>query len=265
MSWPHKYIFDTSSNNSARVEGIQDLLAFAANLRSLALVSFSVSPHYPNGCVWQFAHRCVEERTRDLHFGGKFKMKTRITIMLLAMAALVSGPAVFAQDHGEAGIFGELFRASASSTNLFGVGGRIGLNIHPNVALEAEGSYDFAQSNTQNVTGINGNTTVFRSDLRATHFLFGPKFQLGTNSPVRAFVFAKGGFLRFGVTPGPVTFGAFPTRLENTDLNGTLYPGGGVEVFLGPIGIRAEAGDEIYFDRGAQNNLKVSVGPTIRF
>lgn len=192
-------------------------------------------------------------------------MKTKIAIILLAMGAVASVPAAVAQDHGEAAIFGELFRASATSTNLYGLGGRVGLNVHPNVAMEAEGSYDFAQSNTQNVTDINGHTTVFRSDLRATHFLFGPKFQLGTNSPVRAFVFAKGGFIRFGVTPGPVTFGAFPTRLENTDLNGSFYPGGGLEFFLGPIGIRAEAGDEIYFDRGAQNNLKVAVGPTIRF
>lgn len=196
---------------------------------------------------------------------GEVHMKTRIAIMLLTIAGVASGPAVFAQDHGEAAIFGEVFRASASGTNLYGLGGRLGLNVHPNVAVEAEGSYDFAQSNTQTVSGINSNTTVFRSDLRATHFLFGPKFQLGTTGPVRAFVFAKGGFIRFGVTPGPVTFGAFPTRLENTDLNGSFYPGGGIEFFLGPIGIRAEAGDEMYFDRGVQNNLKVSVGPTIRF
>jgi len=192
-------------------------------------------------------------------------MKTRFAIMLLAIAALISAPTLFAQDHGELGVFGDMFRASASSTNLYGLGGRISLNVHPNVALEVDGAYDFAQSNTQNVTGINGNTTVFRSDLRATHGLLGPKFQLGTKSGVRAFLFAKGGFLRFGVTPGPVTFGAFPTRLENTDLNGVFYPGGGIEFFLGPIGIRTDAGDEIYFDRGAQNNLKITVGPTIRF
>lgn len=192
-------------------------------------------------------------------------MKIRLAVMLIAVGALLCAPALRAQDHGELGVFGELFRASASSTNLYGVGGRVSLNVHPNVALEVDGAYDFAQSNTQTVTGINGNTTVFRSDLRATHGLFGPKFQLGTNSGVRAFLFAKGGFVRFGVTPGPVTFGAFPTRLENTDLNGVFYPGGGLEFFLGPIGIRVDAGDEIYFDRGAQNNLKVAVGPTIRF
>ena len=184
---------------------------------------------------------------------------------LLAVAALGLAPALRAQDHGEIGVFGEMFRASASSLNLYGVGGRVGLNVHPNVALEAEGSYDFSQSNTTRVTDVSGNTSFFRSDLRATHFQFGPKFQLGTTGPVRAFLFAKGGFVRFGVTPGPVTFGTFPTRLENTDLNGTFYPGGGIEFFLGPIGIRADAGDEIYFDRGAQNNLKITFGPSIRF
>src|SRR5437016_11992023 len=154
-------------------------------------------------------------------------MKTRFAIMLLAVAALSSAPALLAQDHGEIGVFGEMFRAQASHLNLYGVGGRVGLNVHPNLALEAEGSYDFSQSNTQSISGIGGNTTVFRSDLRATHFMFGPKFQLGTNSPVRAFILAKGGFLRFGVTPGPVTFGAFPTQLRNTDLNGVFYPGRG--------------------------------------
>ncbi len=192
-------------------------------------------------------------------------MKTRFAIMLLTVAALAFAPALRAQDHGEIGVFGDFFRASSSSTNLFGVGGRLGLNVHPNVAFELEGAYDFSQSNTQSFTDINHNTSLFRSDLRATHAFFGPKFQLGTKGPVRAFLFAKGGFVRFGVTPGPVTFGTFPTQLENTDLNGSFYPGGGIEFFLGPIGIRADAGDEMYFDNGAQHNLKITFGPSIRF
>jgi hypothetical protein len=195
---------------------------------------------------------------------GEVKMKTRFAMMAFALAALTLAPALRAQDHGELGVFGEMFRAQ-SGTNLYGVGGRVGLNVHPNLALEAEGSYDFSQSNTQNISGINNNTTLFRSDLKATHFMFGPKFQLGTNSPVRAFLLAKGGFVRFGVTPGPTTFGNFPTQLRGTDMNGVFYPGGGIEFFLGPIGIRAEAGDEMYFDRGVNNNLRIAVGPTIRF
>jgi hypothetical protein len=209
------------------------------------------------------AQKCVEKQ--QIEIWGEGSMKTRLALMLIAVGAFVCAPALLAQDHGEIGVYGELFRASASSLNLYGVGGRVGLNVHPNVALEAEGSYDFSQSNTTSLSGINSNTTTFLSDLRATHFAFGPKFQLGTNSPVRAFLFAKGGFVRFGVTPGAVTFGNFPTSLQNTDLNGVFYPGGGLEFFLGPLGIRVDAGDEIYFDRGAQHDLKLSFGPTIRF
>src|SRR5438067_11138240 len=130
---------------------------------------------------------CAAWRTRDLHFRGD-SMKTRIAIMLLAVAALGLAPALRAQDHGEIGVFGEMFRASASSLNLYGVGGRVGLNVHPNVALEAEGSYDFSRSNQQTTTGMTTNTSFSRSDLKATHGLFGPKFQLGTNSLDRAFV-----------------------------------------------------------------------------
>jgi len=62
-------------------------------------------------------------------------MKTRLAIMLLAVSALASAPALRAQDHGEIGVFGEMFRASASDLNLYGVGGRVSLNVHPNVAL----------------------------------------------------------------------------------------------------------------------------------
>ncbi|MBV9073969.1 MAG: hypothetical protein JOZ10_10080 [Acidobacteria bacterium] len=190
-------------------------------------------------------------------------MKTRFVLMLFALGMLASAPTLVAQDHGEIGVFGDMFRAGG--TNLYGVGGRLSFNVHPNVAFDLDGAYDFAQSNTQNVTGINGNTQVFRSDLRATHGLFGPKFQLGTKGAVRAFLFAKGGFVRFGLTPGPVTFGTFPTQLQNTDLNGVFFPGGGIEFFLGPIGIRADAGDEMYFDRGVNHDLKITFGPTLRF
>jgi hypothetical protein len=44
-----------------------------------------------------------------------------------------------------------------------------------------------------------------------------------------------------------------------------LYPGGGIEAFAGPIGIRLEVGDDIYFLGGARNNLKANIGPVIRF
>jgi len=31
------------------------------------------------------------------------------------------------------------------------------------------------------------------------------------------------------------------------------------------VGLRLEVGDDIYFDSGVRNNLRVSFGPTIRF
>jgi hypothetical protein len=183
--------------------------------------------------------------------------------LCLSAILLFCSASVFAQNHGEVGAFFDYFRfTNANNLNLYGVGGRVGFNVHPNVAVEAEGSYDFARST--NIT-INSLNNTVRTNFRATHFLAGPKFQLGKSSAWRLYAVLKGGFVRFGVTPGPVTFGTFPTVLTNTDLNGVFYPGGGVEAFAGILGIRAEAGDEVYFDNGAQNNLKVTIGPVIRF
>lgn len=169
----------------------------------------------------------------------------------------------FAQDHGEVGVFADYFRFhNANDLNMLGVGGRVGINMHPNVALEVEGAYDFSRSTNITVGSL---TSPVRTDFRATHFLVGPKFQLGTSSAWRLYGTLKGGFVRFGVTPGAVTFGTFPTVLTNTDLNGVLYPAAGFEAFAGIFGIRAEIGDEIYFDNGANNNLRVTAGPVIRF
>jgi hypothetical protein len=184
---------------------------------------------------------------------------------LVIILALLAAPAMFAQNHGEVGVYADYYRPEGTNgLNLFGVGGRLGFNVHPNVAIEAEGSYDFKKSFTPNVSDI-FTTGTTRSDLKVTHFLFGPKFQAGGDHAVRAFIVLKGGAARFGVTPGPVTFGTFPTRTENTDTKGVFYPGGGIEFFAGPFGIRAEIGDEIFFDNGAHNGLKIMAGPTIRF
>ena len=44
-----------------------------------------------------------------------------------------------------------------------------------------------------------------------------------------------------------------------------IYPGGGIEAFAGPIGVRAEIGDNIFFNDGAHNNMRISFGPQFRF
>ena len=41
--------------------------------------------------------------------------------------------------------------------------------------------------------------------------------------------------------------------------------GGGLEGPLGPVGIRFDIGDEMYFNSGTHNNLRIAFGPYIRF
>jgi hypothetical protein len=55
------------------------------------------------------------------------------------------------------------------------------------------------------------------------------------------------------------------TDLRARNVNGVLYPGGGLDAHLGPIGLRLDVGDEIYFNSGAHHNLRVAFGPMIRF
>ncbi|HLJ86099.1 MAG TPA: hypothetical protein VKZ53_04710 [Candidatus Angelobacter sp.] len=189
-------------------------------------------------------------------------MNRRVTLFFSCILFLC-GSSAFAQNNGEVGVFADYFRFhNANDLNMLGVGGRVSFNVHPHVALEVEGAYDFERTATITVGGL---TNPIRTNFRATHFLAGPQFTVGSRGPWRVYGTLKGGFVRFGVTPGAVTFGSFPTVLSNTDLNGVLYPGGGVEAFAGILGVRAEIGDEIYFDRGANNNLKITIGPVIRF
>ena len=61
------------------------------------------------------------------------------------------------------------------------------------------------------------------------------------------------------------TFFSSVDGLRANNVNGVLYPGGGLQGHLGPIGLRLDVGDEIYFTHGSHNNLRVALGPTFRF
>lgn len=194
-------------------------------------------------------------------------MKRLAIFGALVICLAVFAPAASAQDynHGDFGVYFDYTRLQFAKLNMFGVGGRIGFNIHPAVALEAEMAYDFERSQTATITS-GGITNTFRSNLRLIHGLFGPKFQT-TKGPVRVFAVLKGGLLNFGVG-GAVTGGTFANQIstiQDGDTNGVLYPGGGVEFNAGPFGLRLEAGDEIFFDNGANHNFKFMGGPQIRF
>jgi hypothetical protein len=189
------------------------------------------------------------------------------TAFILAFGLTIAAPLLSAQNHGEVGAFAELFRLQTvtPTINFVGVGGRAAVNIHQHVQFEAEMSYDFRRNFT--TTFSNGLTTTFvPSRLRTLTALFGPKFQTGGGA-LRAFVTLKGGFLNFDVSRASIPTG-FTTAIGNVltgDTNGVFYPGGGIELFAGPIGFRVEVGDEMYFDNGANNNLRVTVGPQFRF
>lgn len=179
-------------------------------------------------------------------------------------------PDRWALNHFEAGVFADYFRFAPANTaiNYVGVGGRAAFNVHPNVAIEAEMNYDFERNFTTAYN--NGATTSFvRTGVRPLTGLFGPKFQVGTSGPIRAFVTGKVGFINFSTeTSGVVSGSTFTGAVEGVGGDGThvaFYPGGGLEGFAGPLGLRLEVGDEIYLNNGTYNNLRVTAGPVFRF
>src|SRR5690242_16294878 len=127
-------------------------------------------------------------------------MKRIAFLSALALCLAIIAPRASAQDtdntdHGNFGVFLNFTRLGGiqgTHPNMFGVGGRLGLNINPHVALEGEMAYDFQRNVTSTGTGI---TNTSRSHLRLLHGLFGPK--ITTTGPVRVFVVMKGGFVNF--------------------------------------------------------------------
>ena len=195
-------------------------------------------------------------------------MKT-MAVACAVLALAMTAPSVFAQerDHGEIGVYGDYFRLSeAGNANFEGVGGRIGFNVAPRVQLEGQMTYDFEQSFTTTTnTGVFAGT-IGRSSLTLWHGLFGPKLVLGTDH-ARFFGTVQGGFMHFGVSNGSVS-NSFTTSVDQFGGNathGAMYPGVGGEFYVGPVGLRLDIGDFIYWNNGAQHNLNVRFGPQIKF
>ena len=206
----------------------------------------------------------------------------RFFFLFLMMGGLLFAilPSVRAQDkenHVEIGIFGDYFRlgetrgpslSGTGATSFGGVGARLSINVSRRWQIEPEMNYDFAESFSEGFTGPSGTVVGFStSRLRILHGMIGPKFQTGGGA-FRAFVTVKGGGDDFMFSSAPVTFSTFASSVSGLRTNnvvGVVYPGGGIEAYLGPIGLRIDVGDEIYFQSGAHNNLRVTFGPSIRF
>lgn len=192
----------------------------------------------------------------------------KITFSLPVFLLLLT-PSLFAQKRIEAGVFLDYLDVSQTSTNNFGLGARFGYRVHHDVMLEGELAYDYGINFGETYRNIvNGNiAAIENTSVGVTHGLFGPKLQ-PAGGGFRPFVTLKGGFMDFRLSPGLLPLSnAVSTLLglRTSTLNAAIYPAAGVEAAIGPVGLRLEVGDEIYFNNGAHNNLRLSFGPIIRF
>ena len=192
------------------------------------------------------------------------KWIARGAIAILALALLA--PAVMAQEeHGEFGVFADYTRFhNLNNQNFWGVGGRLAFNLNRYAQLEGSMAYDFERNFTTETPGVTGS---FRNTkFRILNGLFGPKLQTGAG-PFKLFGTVKAGFDNFSVTQTAIGRG-FVSSISNVpsvDTHFALYPGGGVELFAKHIGVRAEVGDEMYWENGANHNLKFTIGPQFRW
>jgi hypothetical protein len=187
-------------------------------------------------------------------------------VLLAAFAAIIVAPAVHAQNHAEVGAFVDYFRLQETRTNYVGIGGRVAVNVARPLQVEAEMSYDFGRAFAETFGNGAGVVSTQNSRIKVLHGLFGPKLQ--TTGPVRVFVTAKGGFINFRFDNSANSFSGFTSsiqNLRNDTVSAVFYPGGGFEAFLGPFGMRLEAGDEMFFADGVHHNWRVTLGPQIRF
>jgi hypothetical protein len=193
----------------------------------------------------------------------------RNPIFFLLTFLLLVTPCLFAQKRVEAGVFLDYLDVSQTATNNLGLGARFGYRVHHDVMLEGELAYDYGINFGETYRNIvNGNiAAIENTSVGVTHGLFGPKLQ-PSGGGFRPFITLKGGFMDFRLSPGLLPLSnAVSTLLglRTSNLNAAIYPAGGVEAAIGPVGLRFEVGDEVYFNNGAHNNLRLTFGPIVRF
>jgi hypothetical protein len=115
---------------------------------------------------------------------------------------------------------------------------------------------------------LNGDiAAIGRTSIGVTHGLFGPTLKPAKGS-FCPFATLKVGFVDFRLSPTLLPLSTVTSTIlgiRTSSLNAAIYPGGGVEASLGPLELRSELGDEIYFNNGAHNNLRITFGPIVRF
>lgn len=188
------------------------------------------------------------------------------------LVLLLGMPNLCAQKRVEAGVFLDYLSISQTGTSNYGIGGRFGYRVHHDVMAEGELAYGYGVNFNEAFRNvINGNlVAIERTSVGVTHGLFGIKLQ--PNGGVRPFVTVKAGFIDFRLSPSLlgnlIPSGSIVSDLlglRTSSVNAVIYPAGGLQAAVGPIGLRFELGDEVYFSHGARSNLRVTFGPIVRF
>lgn len=187
-------------------------------------------------------------------------------LLVVCLAAFM--PALRAQEDGklQTGVFVDYFRSGATGTNMFGLGGRFGVDILPRTTLEGDAAYDFNRGFTDAFT-LGGGTAFITSGVRTLHAFIGPRYTI-THGPVRPFVELKAGFIDYMFNNIPVGSTSVSNAIQNLrsqGINAALLAGGGLEGKIGPVGLRFDVADEMYFNHGPQQGLRATFGPFIRF
>jgi len=193
------------------------------------------------------------------------KLSLAVMLFLLCGCSLP----VFAQARVQAAVFLDSTTVSQTNTSEVGLGVRGGYRIHRNVMAEGEFAYTFGVNFTETYVNIaNGNVSALeKTSIGDTDLLFGPMLQ-PAHGHLRPFVTLKGGFIDFRLSPSLIPYSGVVSSIvsiRTSRLSPMLYPAGGAEAVLGPLGLRLEFGDALYFNNGAHNNLRVTFGPVLRF
>lgn len=190
-------------------------------------------------------------------------------VYLALLAILLCTGVGRAQSRMEAGVLLDYTSISQTQTPNVGLGARFGYRAHRHVMLEGELAYDYGVNfNELYVNVTNGKVAAIeRTSIGVTEGLFGPMLE-PAHRHLRPFVTLKGGFVDFRLSPSLLPYGTVTSTvfgIRSSNVNAALYPGGGAEASLGPVGLRLEFGDLMYFNSGAHNNLRITFGPIVRF
>jgi len=192
----------------------------------------------------------------------------RVAFLLIVAGCFAPFAAAQEGEHVQVSVFADYLRLAKTDSNFGGVGARLSFQAYKPLKFEGEMSYDFDQAFTEGFTNTGtGAVTVQRSGLRVIHGEFGPRLNLGRHA-IQPFITLKGGFVNFRFNNAPATVGTFLSSvngLRADNVNAVFYPGGGLQGHLGPLGLRLDVGDEMYFNHGTHNNLRIAFGPTFRF